>query len=282
MTFVTVNIDQYPELYAIRTNTGKHFFRDKHSYQILSGLDDSSTKKALQRYYQKHYEGKEFPSILANPQDSEHVCTFINPKSGKTLKAFSLTGLEFLCNRITGNAAEESKPKFLKLIQIFRSSIASPKAQGMDPVESAHGVISDEPVVHATAADASHLTPRLVELDESLAFTPHSQAEDKELEATQVALLNKCITPTVRQNMDQLYLRWEADEVRLHEEAKAAGRAPFGACYAGLCPLFGNLIKQGSTLRPPMVRICELSASGVPEPFQLVAVVHCYWPREVR
>ena len=166
-----MNIDQYPELYAIRTNTGKHFFCDKHSYHILSGLDSSSTKKALQRYYHKHYEGKEFPSILTNPPDSEHVCTFINPKSGKTLKAFSLTGLEFLCNRITGNAAEESKPKFLKLIQIFRSSIASPKAQGMDPVESAHGVISDEPVVHATAADASHLTPRLVELDESLATT---------------------------------------------------------------------------------------------------------------
>ena len=65
VTFVTVNIDHYPELYAIRTNTGKHLFRDKHSYQILSGLDDSSTRKALQRYYQKHYEGKEFPSILS-------------------------------------------------------------------------------------------------------------------------------------------------------------------------------------------------------------------------
>jgi len=117
-----VNIHQYPELYAIRTNTGKHFFCDKHSYHILSGLDSSSTKKALQRYYHKHYEGKEFPSILTNPPDSEHVCTFINPRSGKSLRAFSLTGLEFLCNHITGNAAEESKPKFLKLIEAFRAA----------------------------------------------------------------------------------------------------------------------------------------------------------------
>jgi len=151
VTFVTVNIDQYPELYAIRTNTGKHFFRDKHSYQILSGLDDSSTKKALQRYYQKHYEGKEFPSILTNPPDSEHVCTFINPQSGKSLKAFSLAGLEFLCNHITGNAAEESKPKYLKLIEAFRCSIAGDQASMQSPMLA---VMRNLPVAFSQAITA--------------------------------------------------------------------------------------------------------------------------------
>ena len=110
-------------MYAIKTNTGRYFFCDKHSYRVLSGLDNESTRSALTRYYKKHYDGKDFPSILTNPSDSEHVCTFINPSSGKALRAFSLTGLEFLCNHVTGKMAEENKPKFLKLISDFRNSI---------------------------------------------------------------------------------------------------------------------------------------------------------------
>ena len=144
----------------------------------------------------------------------------------------------------------------------------------------------------ASAAVASgppsvKLTPDIDQIDPIdalsvyMPFQPHSNVEDKELEAQQVALVNKCITPVVRQNLNQLYVMWEVEETRLHTEAETGGKAPFGACYAGMCPVFGHFIKPGSTMRSPMVRIRELSTSGVPEPFQLVAAVYCYWPREV-
>ena len=128
-TFTRVHIDGYPEMYAIRTSSRRYFFCDKNSYQILSGLDNASTKKTLQRYYERQYDGKEFPSVIANPPDSEHVCTFVNPTSGKLIRAFSLTGLEFLCNHITGKNVEENKPKFLELIRMFRASIDAPPAE---------------------------------------------------------------------------------------------------------------------------------------------------------
>ena len=236
-----------------------YLFCDTHSYRILSGLDITQSKKALHRYYQRHYAGKEFLSILANPSVSEHVCTFVNPTSGKPIKAFSLSGLEYLCNHITGKNAEENKPKFLELIKKFRSSIA------------------DEPAPEFPKS--SEPAPEFPKPSEDSAANDNPQifAEDRE-----IALLHQSITPIVRQNLDQLYTRWEADEAKLHEQAKAAGKAPFGACYAAVCPVFGHLIKLGCTLRSPMERVCELSSSGVPEPFQLVAVVHCFWPKEVK
>ena len=213
--------------------------------RILTGLENTSAKSALSRYYSKHYACLDFPSVLTNPLDSVHICIFIKPENGKVRRVFSLTGLEFLCNNVTGKTAAENKSKFLELINTFRASIADPSMAPEFPVD---GKSNDE--LHVN-------------------------------ESTQVALFNLSITPIVRQNLDQLYNRWEADEAKLHYQAKAAGKAPFGACYAAMCPLFGHLIKMGSTLRSPMERVCELSSSGVPEPFQLVAVVHCYWPREV-
>ena len=127
-TFSKVDIVDFSNLYAIKTSTGKYFFCDKHTYGILSGLDVAPTKTALHRYYKKHYEGKKFPSVITNPPDSEHVCTFVNHSSGKSLRAFSIAGLEFLCNNITGKAADENRPKFLKLIQTFKASIAAPRS----------------------------------------------------------------------------------------------------------------------------------------------------------
>ena len=251
-TFSRVNIVDFPDLHAIKTNSGRYLFCDTHSYGILSGLDNTQTRKALHKYYQRHYTGKEFPSILSNPPDSETICTFVNPLSGKSIKAFTLAGLEYLCNHITGKNAEDSKPKFLELIKLFRSSIAD---------------YQDMPTMDSFKQEDSR--------------PAKSNSDTKESDTTQIAVFNQSITPIVRQNLDQLYSRWEADETKLHEQAKATGKAPFGACYAALCPVFGHLIKLGSTLRSPMERVCELSTSGVPEPFQLVAVVHCYWPREV-
>ena len=136
ITFARASIFGFSNLYAIKTNTGKYFFWDKDSYRILSGLDNESVKSTLHRYYKRHYDGKDFPSVLEAPSDSEHICTFVDPISGKLLKAFSIAGLEFLCNHITGRNAEANKPRFLNFIKAFRSSITVPQDQ---PPQGAFG-----------------------------------------------------------------------------------------------------------------------------------------------
>lgn len=128
ITYSKVDISDFPDLYAIKTNTGKYFFCDKPTFKIISGLEEASARNALAKYYTRHYTGKDFPSILTNPSESEHVCTFVNHSSGKSLRAFSIAGLEFLCNNITGKVADKNRPKFLKLIQTFKQSIAAPRS----------------------------------------------------------------------------------------------------------------------------------------------------------
>ena len=44
-----------------------------------------------------------------------------------------------------------------------------------------------------------------------------------------------------------------------------------GYVYAAQNPLFHGLIKIGATMRTPQIRVKELSGTGVPEPFELVA-----------
>ena len=129
VTFTKATILHFPELYAIKTSLGSYYFRDKDAFQIMTGLDKASAKPALYKYYMKHYAEQDFPSILTSPPDSAHVCTFIKPDSGKVCRLFSLSGLEFLCNNVTGKNADENKPKFLELIRTFRASIgAAPPA----------------------------------------------------------------------------------------------------------------------------------------------------------
>ena len=55
--------------------------------------------------------------------------------------------------------------------------------------------------------------------------------------------------------------------------------SPIGYVYAAWNPLFQDLIKIGATMRQsPYTRVKELSTSGVPEPFQLVASISCKDP----
>ena len=55
--------------------------------------------------------------------------------------------------------------------------------------------------------------------------------------------------------------------------------SPVGYVYAAWNPLFQDLIKIGATMRQsPYTRVKELSTSGVPEPFQLLASIPCKDP----
>ena len=112
-------------------------------------------------------------------------------------------------------------------------------------------------------------------------FKPHPDAEDQELELLQVALVNTYLTPEVQQAMDKLCLEWEADDAKLEEEAAAVKKAPYGVVYAVRCQLFGHLIKLGYTMRSPQVRAKELSSTGVPVPYDVVAALYCFNPSQV-
>lgn len=76
--------------------------------------------------------------------------------------------------------------------------------------------------------------------------------------------------PTIQAIFDRIH---KLDETDLSPQA-VVPYSPIGYVYAAWNPLFGGLIKIGATMRQnPYLRVVELSTSGVPEPFQLIASI---------
>ena len=73
--------------------------------------------------------------------------------------------------------------------------------------------------------------------------------------------------------MEACELDWKTEELATMCEACAEGASPTGYVYAAWNSLFGHLLKIGATMFTPQKRLRELSSTGVPEPFELVACI---------
>ena len=185
-------------------------------------------------------------------------------------------------------ALEQFKQQVLQKtkVRVFKanepSGAADAEEPGMSVVVESDALVLYEP---SGAADAEEPVMSVVVQSDALVmyepFKPHPDAEDQELELLQVALVNTYLTPEVQQAMDKLCLEWEADDAALEEEAAAVKKAPYGVVYAVRCQLFGHLIKPGYTMRSPQVRAKELSSTGVPVPYDVVAALYCFNPSQV-
>ena len=67
----------------------------------------------------------------------------------------------------------------------------------------------------------------------------------------------------------------------LLQDAKQSGSTPYGNVYVIQNPLFPHILKVGWTGRSPYERMLELSGTGIPEPFQLIASINCANPQLV-
>ena len=73
--------------------------------------------------------------------------------------------------------------------------------------------------------------------------------------------------------MRQIEQAWDKEELESMCAACKQGIIPTGYVYAGWNILFGHLIKIGATMRTPQIRLRELSGTGMPEPFEMVACI---------
>jgi hypothetical protein len=78
--------------------------------------------------------------------------------------------------------------------------------------------------------------------------------------------------------MEEVETSWMEEDIRELYEASAYGTTVVGYCYAIWNRLFDTLIKIGMTKRTPEIRVKELSGTGLPEPFEIVAVLECRNP----
>ena len=73
--------------------------------------------------------------------------------------------------------------------------------------------------------------------------------------------------------MEACELDWKTEELNIMCDARAEAATPIGYVYAARNALFGHLLKIGATMFTPEKRLRELSSTGVPEPFELVAFI---------
>jgi hypothetical protein len=78
--------------------------------------------------------------------------------------------------------------------------------------------------------------------------------------------------------MEEVETSWMEEDIKELYEASAYGTTVVGYCYAIWNRLFDTLIKIGMTKRTPEIRVKELSGTGMPEPFEIVAVLECRNP----
>ena len=83
---------------------------------------------------------------------------------------------------------------------------------------------------------------------------------------------------TVYDRMEKIEASWIQADIEDLYEHKVSDTAVIGYCYAIWNRLFADLIKIGMTKRTPEIRVRELSGAGLPEPFEIVAILPCTNP----
>ena len=76
----------------------------------------------------------------------------------------------------------------------------------------------------------------------------------------------------IYQDILRIEQTWQTDDLSTLCADQSAGPR-IGYVYVARNPLFGPLHKIGATMRTPQIRVRELSGTGVPEPFEVVASI---------
>jgi len=83
---------------------------------------------------------------------------------------------------------------------------------------------------------------------------------------------------TVNDRIEEIEASWMKADMDDFYESNVSDTAVIGYCYAIWNNLFADLIKIGMTRRTPEIRVRELSGAGLPEPFEIVAILPCTNP----
>ena len=82
----------------------------------------------------------------------------------------------------------------------------------------------------------------------------------------------------IEEKIHVLEKKWLRESILVSTQAKKTGKIVYGYVYALSNPLFPEMLKIGATFRTPEIRARELSGTGTPEPFVVVAELKCRDP----
>ena len=122
VTYKKLVCSHMASLKCFQTNNGLDFVDGVSAVMNLCAMDSEASASAkLSKYINKHYPSKEFHSISDTYAKFEHIIIYTN-EHGRSMKGFTLDGLQFLCSNIGGAGAFRNGPIFSELIEGFRAS----------------------------------------------------------------------------------------------------------------------------------------------------------------
>ena len=121
-----------------------------------------------------------------------------------------------------------------------------------------------------------HTNPRKNPSDKTSPVSFWSNVSKSDQDAYESAVEVYMAQPKIAATTQKILLLedgWRRDDLEAICDANINGTRVAGYVYAAWNPLFQDLIKIGATMRTPQIRVRELSSTGVPEPFQVIASV---------
>ena len=141
----------FPMLSIMKNYEGKVFVKAKEIIMFYTGQQEAAAGSTLSRYLQKNYpEPRKFPQIVDSIKDSDHIILFKTP-SGQTSYAFTVSGLEFLSESLSGLVACQNRDRILTLIDYLKTLLSTetkdpppPEAVPVTQDDDKYRDISDE------------------------------------------------------------------------------------------------------------------------------------------
>ena len=193
--------------------------------------------------------------ILQHSEAYEHVYSYVTKHGNKTVALSISPGLEYLCQKKGGPNASANRERFLELIDSFKQQTAS----SPEPILENHPAYcpaSDMSSSSSVSSDASnpendYFSQCLILAEDARKYIPaFNEMSRKDFECYSQELTVKSPTP--------------------------------GFAYAAWNEHFPSMVKIGATRRSsPYMRLKELSSTGVPGKFELVACIQTFNPFQV-
>ena len=162
-SYTTTPCVQFPSLNVMKTQEGMFFVEYTSAIMLITGVTEDSARSKMTAYLKNNYPQQAFPDISEVADNSVHVCWF-KTAAGRKSYAFSVTGLEHLCNHISGSSAFANRTKFLALIEDFKRSLPHkrPHASSGDDAPNPKRAANDKVDSLTFEGDASMLPVAVV------------------------------------------------------------------------------------------------------------------------
>ena len=187
----------------------------------------------------------------------------------------TFAGMEMVAQLSQNPRAIKNREQILKMLKQNHSELRAT----MSFCTSSQNPVNISSRKKVDRSDCSKTVDHHKESVELISYWPNkSKCSTEEFENAVECYFSRPEIVAVKERMEVMEDAWLSESILNIEKAVNDQTPVVGYVYALWNPLFADLLKIGATLRTPEIRARELSGTGMPEPFEVVAKLQCRNP----